>query len=164
MNKLEKITQELQAPEYAELVEKQDYPAIASKLNQKPLIDNPEPQATVPKMLTTKDADILFELLSEEEAQAIAMFPNMLERLTSSFSQNDRRMILQSYKIIKSKLTPENQAAIENYLNQTEPDPNYQPQIQGQSRAEVLGISVDEHDIQAALNPMGVLEDAIIEQ
>lgn len=160
MNKIEILAQELANSEYAEIVATQNYPAIAQLLNQNPLINNPTPQGVIPKplsLLTLLDAVTQAELLSIKDV--LGSFDGLGEIART----NDRPRLIGTLALIRKALgesfSQSSTNNIQALINETIPDPNYQSQIPGQSRAEELNIyPIDEHDVQAALNPYIPLE------
>lgn len=149
MNKFELIKTELKKPEYLELVEAQNYPAIAVLLNQQPLKPNPKPQEKIPKPITLID---LFQQITPLEALEINKIPGMVDRLENVTEKNDRIKLQALFKTIQVLLGVDSQNKIQALMQQTILDPNYEAQIRVQSRAEELGIGlVTNEDIQACL-------------
>lgn len=151
--KLEILKQELAKPEYASLVnvEQQNYPAIAALLNNKPLIPNPIPQQQVPKQVTIED---VVGLVTSQERFVIAE-TKTYDRILDAARQNRFDWMLGNLQTLLSGgvISQGSYDAIVAKFQETELDPNYQPQILGQSKAEELGIyPVSEIDVQGALN------------
>lgn len=127
-----------------------DYPAIAARLNRSETIENAEPQLLIPKRLDL--INDLFAIIQPAEAFALLNVPGLLDRVERAVERNHRPAMRALFVIIGSQLTPESRQAIAAKLEQTEPDPNWQPTVQSSSRAERLGLRVvSEHDVQAAM-------------
>jgi hypothetical protein len=155
MNKIERLTQELQLSQYQELVQSQNYPAIAQLLNNRPLINNPEAQQTVLKRWHLTELFVAAQT-SPQEAGAIYQ-AGLKQDIEFSLNNNLRENLsaLLSIATAMNLLSSQSANNIQNCLNQTELDPTYKAQIQGVSRAEELNIyPVYDYDIQAALNPI----------
>ena len=150
MTKITIIRDELELSEYSVLVTAQNYPAIASLLNNKPLIDNPVPQEEIPKQLTLVD---LFQSITPVEAVDIFKIPGLLDRIEGVVNANDRVNIGILFEIVKTFISQDSKDNLTALLALTEPDPNWQSQIPGLSRAEELNIyPVNEQEVQEALN------------
>ncbi|MEH2067916.1 MAG: hypothetical protein V7K47_07070 [Nostoc sp.] len=150
MTDIDILRTELQSGQYASLVAAQNYPAIASVLNTKPLISNPAPQGQVPKQLSMEN---LFEAITPAEGLATFQYPGLLDRIELAVNNNDRPKIGIHFAMVKTFISLSSQTNLINLLAQTEPDPNWQSQIDGVSRAEELGIyPVNEMLVQSALN------------
>lgn len=149
-NNIQIIKTELTNPSYASLITVQDYVGIANLLNQIPLIPNPVAQATVDKLPGILD---LFGAIAPAEAVEIYKIPGLVQDIRTA-TETSNKAALQAYFVIASTLlSQQSQTAVQTLLNQTQPDPNYQSQISGQSRAEQLGIyPVSPSQIQEALN------------
>jgi hypothetical protein len=142
---------ELNSIEYADLVKSQNYPAIADLLNNRPSIPNPVPQANVPKILTIEEA---VTLVTPQEAFAISE-TRTYDRVLSAVQQRNLTWITGNTQTLLAGgvLSQSSYDAIIARLEEAEPDPSYQSQIPGQSRAEVLGIyPVAPSRVQEALN------------
>jgi hypothetical protein len=152
MSKITILQTELESSEYTVLVSNQDYPAIANLLNNKPLIDNPEPQADVPTQLSLL---ALFEAITPLEGAEFFKNYNgsFINRIEQAVNANDRQNIEALFGIVKTFISQESQNNVTALLDLTEPDPNWQPQVLGQSRAEELDIyPVSAQEVQEALN------------
>ncbi|QLE42269.1 hypothetical protein FD723_18795 [Nostoc sp. C052] len=150
VNVIEILKSELAKSEYTALVQSQDYPAIASLLNKKPLIPNPVGQITVDKLPTILE---LFAAITPAEAIEIYKIPGLVADIRVA-ADSKNKASLQAYLVIVSGLlSQQSKDAVQILLNQTQLDPNYQSQIPGQSKAEQLGVyPVSPSQVQEALN------------
>lgn len=149
--KIDILAQELEKTEYADLVAAQNYPAIAARLNQKPLIDNPTPQGKIPKPINILD---LFRCVTPQEGLEIYKIPNLKPDIDHAIAGNLRDNLTALLAIASEVISVESATKIQALLNEEISDPNHQSQILGQSRAEELDIyPVADEDVQAALNP-----------
>ncbi len=150
MTNIDILRTELENEQYEDLVTAQNYPAIATQLNFRPLIDNPVPQEQIPKQLTLVD---LFQSITPQEAVETFKIPGLLDRIELVINANDRVNIAILFEIVKTYISQISQSNLTDLLAQTEPDPNWQAQILRTSRAEELGIyPVNEMQVQSALN------------
>ncbi len=150
MTNIDILITELENEQYEDLVTAQNYPAIAAQLNLRPLIDNPLPQQDIPKQLTLVD---LFQAITPEEAVETFKIPGLLDRIETVVNANDRVNIIILFAIVKTFISQNSQNNLTDLLAETEPDPSWQAQIIGTSRAEELGIHpVNEMQVQSALN------------
>jgi hypothetical protein len=149
--KIDIIAQELEKPEYSSLAAAQDYPGLSQQLNQKPLINNPTPQADIPKPITILE---LFNCVTPQEGLEIYKIPNLKPDIDHAIANSLRQNLAALLAIVSQLISEESSGKIQALLSEEIPDPSYQPQISGQSRAEELGIyPVTNEDIQSALNP-----------
>jgi hypothetical protein len=150
MNRIEIIKQELEKDKYSELIAKQNYPAIALLLNQKPQTDNPEPQKNIPKPLKILD---LWQQITPEEGLEIYKIPDLKANIENAVDLNKRDSLEALIAIASLLVSEESKTKINALLAETIPDPNYKPFIVGESIAEELGLElVFDFEIQAALN------------
>jgi hypothetical protein len=150
MNKITILRTELELPEYEQIVATQNYPAIATLLNNRPLINNPVPQEKIPKQLTLVD---LFQAITPQESVDTFKIPGLLDRIENVVNANDRINIAILFEVVKTYISQNSKDNLANLLALTEPDPNWQSQIFGQSRSEELNIyPVNEQEVQEALN------------
>lgn len=150
-SRIEVLKTELANPDYADLVAEQNYPAIANLLNNRPSIPNPTPQADVPKIPTIEE---VVTLVTRQEAFAISE-TRTYDRVLDALRQRNLAWIIGNTETLLAGgiLSQSSYDAIIAKLEETELDPNYQSQIPGQSRAEVLGIyPVADSQVQEALN------------
>jgi hypothetical protein len=148
--KIDIIAQELEKSEYTNLVAAQDYPGLAQQLNQKPLIDNPTSQADIPKPITILE---LFNCVTHQEGLEIYKIPNLKPDIDHAIANNLRQNLAALLAIVSQLISEESSGKIQALLSDEIPDPSYQSQVLGQSRAEELGIyPVTNEDIQSALN------------
>lgn len=151
MNRIEIIKQELEKPEYLDLMEKQDYPALANMLNQKSTISNPEPQVQIPKPITTID---LWQRITPQEGLEIYKISKLKADIDAAIASNNRTSLAALFAITSQLISQTSKEKIESLLAETIPDPNYKSEIEGESIAEKLGLElVREDEIQSALNP-----------
>jgi hypothetical protein len=142
---------ELNSIEYADLVKSQNYPAIADLLNNRPSIPNPVPQANVPKIPTIEE---VITLVKPQEVFAISE-TKTYDRVLDALRQKNLTLIIGNTQTLLAGgvLSQSSYDAIIAKLEETEPDPSYQSQIPGQSRAEDLGVyPVNASQVQEALN------------
>ncbi|MFM6882362.1 MAG: hypothetical protein ACKPKK_17230 [Dolichospermum sp.] len=100
---------------------------LASKLNDKVLVDNPLPQQQIPILPTLEEA---LGIVTPEEQFAIAETWTY-DRLLSSISQQRWDLVAVNLKTLKNgQLLSENSyGKIIALLQKTQPDPNYQAQV-----------------------------------
>lgn len=150
-SRIEILQAELANTEYAGLVQSQNYPAIANQLNNRPLIVNPVTQTNVPKIPTIEE---VVTLVTPQETFAISE-TRTYDRVLDALRQRNLTWIIGNTQTLLAGgvLSQSSYDAIIARLQETEPDPNYQSEIPGQSRAEVLGIyPVTSSQVQEALN------------
>ena len=112
---------------------------LASKLNDKTLVDNPQPQQKVPVITTLEEVSAK---VTDTEVLAIAESP-IYDRILDAINQNRPDWIVGNLTILKrgGKLSQESYDAIVALLQRTELDPSYQTQILI-SPAELAGYGV----------------------
>jgi hypothetical protein len=152
-SRIDIIRSELQGdPEglgYAELGS--NYPAIAERMNQRPLVTNPVAEAPlVLKRLGIRD---LFAAITPTEARALYMIPGFRDDVQKAAEAGDR-VVLQMYVAIGAPdLSANSIAALTALMQATEADPTWSAQIPGDSRSTVLGVApVRATDVQEAMN------------
>lgn len=151
------LSEELQKPEYAQLVAERNYQAIADILNERPLIPNPVPQGNIPKPLNMVD---LLQAVSAAELELITNTPNLLplDSLREVVDNNDRQRLALTLGLLQkthpNEFSQNSASNIMAIINAQILDPSYQAQIPGEAIAEELGIyPVSAIDVQTALNP-----------
>lgn len=156
---LDTLRDELQQPDYAAFVAAQDYPAIAAMLNERPQVENPESQQQTPKRLTlTQVFGAAVAIDPAGVLNAVEKFGPLLSMAEAAVNLNDRPAMLVHMQIFGSQMSQEAQQALGALLSETEPDPNWQETVSGQSRAEALGLlstgssTVTSADVQGVLN------------
>lgn len=148
---LAELTNDPEAAGYAALAAAQDYPALAALLNARATLPNATVQALIPKRLSLGD---LLAAVSPQEALAVMSLPNLPERTERAADANDRSTLATLVGLLAQagELSPQSVQALSALMQQTEPDPTWQAEIAGQSRAEALGLGVvSERDVQGAL-------------
>jgi hypothetical protein len=112
---------------------------LASKLNDKVLVDNPQPQQQVPFITTLEEA---LAIVKDDEVLAIAESP-VYDKILDALNQNRFDWIVNNLTTLKrgGKLSQESYDAILALLQRTELDPDYQSQILI-SPAELAGYGV----------------------
>jgi hypothetical protein len=151
MNRIEILKTELIKEEYTPLIESQSYDSIANILNERLLIPNPTPQTEVSKIPTIES---IAGLVTPQERFAIAE-TRTYDRILDAVRQNRIDWIIANLQTLLGGgvISQNSYDAIITVLEETELDPNYQPQIPGQSKAESLGIyPVTASQVQEALN------------
>ncbi|MFM6224600.1 MAG: hypothetical protein ACKPDM_30315 [Dolichospermum sp.] len=100
---------------------------LASKLNDKVLVDNPLPQQQIPILPTLEEA---LGIVTPEEKFAIAATWTY-DRLLSSISQQRWDLVAVNLEILKNGqiLSEDSYGKIIALLRKTKPDPNYQTQV-----------------------------------
>ncbi|MFM6870775.1 MAG: hypothetical protein ACKPKQ_12395, partial [Dolichospermum sp.] len=100
---------------------------LASKLNDKVLVDNPLPQQQIPILPTLEEA---LGIVTPEEQFAIAETWTY-DRLLSSISQQRWDLVAVNLKTLKNGqlLSEDSYGKIIALLQKTQPDPNYQTQV-----------------------------------
>lgn len=149
------LATELEQPAYAELVKAQDYPALAAMLNAQPSVDNPVKQSAVPMRLTLH---MILVAIAQVDMTAISAmvqaYGPILDRIDNALQANDRTATQDYFLIVSSGLNDSAKGAVAALLAQTEPDPNWQATVAGDSLATELGIAgVADMDVQLALHP-----------
>ena len=112
---------------------------LASYLNDKVLVDNPQPQQQVPVITTLEEA---LAIVKDNEVLAIAESP-VYDKILDAINQNRPDWIFGNLTTLKrgGKLSQESYDAILVLLQRTDLDPNYQKQILI-SPAELAGYGV----------------------
>jgi hypothetical protein len=112
---------------------------LASKLNDKVLVDNPQPQQQVPVITTLEEVS---DKVTDTEVFAIGE-TEAYKRILDAINQNRPDWIFGNLTTLKrgGKLSQESYDAILALLQRTELDPNYQSQILI-SPAELAGYGV----------------------
>ena len=100
---------------------------LASKLNDKVLVDNPLPQQQIPILPTLEEA---LGIVTPEEQFAIAETWTY-DRLLSSISQQRWDLVAVNLETLKNGqlLSEDSYGKIIALLQKTQPDPNYQAQV-----------------------------------
>ncbi|MFM6198889.1 MAG: hypothetical protein ACKPE1_07070 [Dolichospermum sp.] len=100
---------------------------LASKLNDKVLVDNPLPQQQIPILPTLEEA---LGIVTPEEQFAIAETWTY-DRLLSSINQQRWDLVAVNLEILKNGqiLSEDSYGKIIALLRKTKPDPNYQTQV-----------------------------------
>lgn len=152
-SRIDIIRSELQGdPEglgYAELGS--NYPAIAERMNQRPLVTNPVAEAPlVLKRLGIRD---LFAAITPTEARALYMIPGFRDDVQKAAEAGDRVALQMYVAIAAADLSQESIAALTALMQATELDPNWQAQVPGDSLFMQLGIApVRASHVQEAMN------------
>jgi hypothetical protein len=148
--KNEILKTELQNEQYADLVDSQDYQAIANQLNYQPLILNPLPQGKVWKCPEMLD---LFGALTPGEALELYKIPNLVSDIRLSVDLRSKDNLMAYLMIVQGLISAESASKIQVLLEATEDDPGYQQYIKGESRSQQLGIyPVSSFEVQGVLN------------
>ncbi|MFM5936713.1 MAG: hypothetical protein ACKOQ2_29245 [Dolichospermum sp.] len=100
---------------------------LASKLNDKVLVDNPLPQQQIPILPTLEEA---LGIVTPEEQFAIAETWTY-DRLLSSINQQRWDLVAVNLETLKNGklLSEDSYGKIIALLQKTQPDPNYQAQV-----------------------------------
>lgn len=147
---IELLRIELSKAKYSLLFAAQDYPALVDMLSLKPLIDNPEPQQVISKPVTIVE---LWQQITPQEGLEIYKIPNLKPDIDNAIATNNLNDLQILLAIASQVISSESVAKLQALLAQTILDPNYKPQIQGESIAESLGFEfIKESDVQSALN------------
>ena len=112
---------------------------LASKLNDKVLVDNPQPQQQVPVITTLEE---VYPKVTDAEVLAIAESP-IYDRILDAINQNRSDWIFNNLTTLKrgGKLSEVSFDAILVLLQRTDLDPNYQAQV-WLSPAELAGFDI----------------------
>ena len=107
---------------------------IAGMLLARPLIPNPNPQPQVPRPLTASDAAAL---------KLTGIGDGMLAQLHSAIQAQDNKALAGWAVLAVSAglITGQLGTAIQNYANQTVPDPKWPAKVPGNNRLAALGIT-----------------------
>ena len=150
MNNLKEIIES--TPELSDL----DYPSIAAWFNDRPIVDNPEPQGQVQKPFSVPE---LLGLLAEpqdkaviEQSMTLVKMGNDIADMIGRPNQHTAESLFSFF--VGQGLSEASTAAISARMAETIPDPNYQAQIPGLPRYETLEINgpVTPEQVQGALN------------
>jgi len=130
------LATELQDAKYANLLADQEYEAIAALLNDRPIIDNPDPQPSVPRQFTWAT---FVDLLTVAERLALySDYGNFAVDLRRALEANDRTELLALWAAIKTVMVPATVTAVEAAFAESVPDDSWPPTILGNSRATGL--------------------------
>jgi hypothetical protein len=112
---------------------------LAAKLNDKILVDNPEPQKELPLMPSLEE---ILETITPQERFAIAE-TKTYDRILDAVNQQKINWIIGNLQTLVGGdvLSKESYDRLIKLLQQTQPDPSYQGQI-WLSTAELAGFSV----------------------
>ena len=112
---------------------------LTGKLNEKTLVDNPEPQQQIPLLPTLEE---VLAIVTPQEQFAIAETWTY-DRLLSSINQQRWDLAAANLEILKNGglLSEDSYKKLIALLQQTQPDPNYQAQV-WLSKAELAGYGI----------------------
>jgi hypothetical protein len=112
---------------------------LASKLNDKVVINNPEPQRQIPLYPTLEEVSAL---LDDSEVLQIAESP-VYGKILDAIQQNRPDWVINNLNVLRrgGKLSQTSFDAILALLQRTQPDPDYQNEIY-LSPAELAGFGV----------------------
>lgn len=131
----------------------QDYAAIAAWLNERPLVANDAPQATVPHPPTLKE---IFGVITVQEAAAIYNKPGLTADIRAAIDGGDVEYQQMMFAIVNEIgiLSPASAQAIAALLQRTQPDPAWQAQVPGAPRWQTAGLAKapNASDVQLAMN------------
>lgn len=122
---------------------------LVSELNKKVLVDNPEPQNTIPMLPPLEE---VLELVTPQERFAISETWTY-DRILSAISQQKVDWIIGNLVTLKGGniLSEVSFNKLVSLLEKTQPDPNYQSQIY-MSEVELAGFDVVfVHEVEALL-------------
>lgn len=140
------LQNEIMRIEYSVLRDTQNYQGIADALNTQPLIGNPQPQQQTPKRLTMID---IFTAITPTEARALYMIPGYRADVEKAVLSGDRQALAMYIAIAGNDLGNSSRTKLQALLAETEADPAWREKVQGQSRAQVLGLGqVQASDVQ----------------
>jgi len=122
---------------YASLLADQEYTAIAALLNDRPLVDNPDAQPTIAARITWDD---FLDTLEPEDVLVVYAYGSLPDDIQAALSANNRTLLGAYWRGLKTALTAASVSAVQAKLQDTEPDPDWEAQIPGDSRAAVLGL------------------------
>ena len=108
------------------------YSQIAEWFNFQPLIDNPEPQGTIPDPVTIPE---LLSLTTPERAIELMGVPAYRDAV-NAYNTGNFTDALAYINVMHDAavITAQEYEAVLTELSKTMPDPNYQPQILGEPR------------------------------
>ena len=124
---------------------------LASKLNDKVLVDNPEPQQQIPLQPTLEE---VLAIVKEEEKFPISE-TKTYGRILEAISQGRIDWIVVGLATLKAGklLSEDSYNKLVALLQQTQPDPNYQAQV-SLSAAELAGYGIVlVNEVEALLTP-----------
>ena len=108
---------------------------LTSKLNDKVLVDNPEPQQQIPLLPTLQE---VLAVVTPQEAFQISE-TRTYDRILEAFNRQDTSTVITYLGVLKNGiLSEDSHDKLITLLQRTIPDPNYQTQI-NLSAAELAG-------------------------
>lgn len=138
---------------YAELGS--NYPAIAERMNQRPMVANPVTEASLVPVKPSL-AQLFGAALQADQTgtlAAIEKFGNLLDMASAAIEKGDSQSIMAHIAIFGSTMNSAGKAALAAAASQTQTDPTWSAQIPGDSRSTVLGVApVRATDVQEAMN------------
>jgi Mg/Co/Ni transporter MgtE len=120
---------------------------LVSELNKKVLVDNPEPQNTVPLIPSLEE---VLKLVTGEEAFVISE-TETFKRILSAINEQKVKDIISNLSVLKrgNVLSETSFNKIIPLLEKTQPDPNYQSRVY-MSEVELAGFDVVfVHEVEA---------------
>ena len=108
---------------------------LTSKLNDKVSVDNPEPQQRIPLSPTLEE---VLAVVTPQEALQISE-TRTYDRILEAFNRQDTSTVITYLGVLKNGiLSEDSHDKLIQLLQRTQPDPNYQAQI-NLSAAELAG-------------------------
>ena len=111
---------------------------LTAKLNDKVLVDNPEPQQQVPQLFTMEEIQ---ECCTPEEKLSIYKIPNFVSDVGNACASKNLFGLYILLTIIRNEISTESYAKLENLLKRTIPDPTYESKLL-KSPAELAGFGL----------------------
>lgn len=133
------LATELQRARYSDALAASDYDGIATQLNERKTVPNPEPQRDVPVRFTWQT---FIGNLSAADLIALYAQGDLARDLRAALEANDRPLMLALWRAAKTVLSAKSVTAVVAAFGATEPDPDWTPTITRPSRAQTLGLPV----------------------
>lgn len=111
---------------------------LTAKLNDKVLVDNPEPQQQVPQLFTMEEIQ---ECCTPEEKLSIYKIPNFVSDVRNACANKNLFGLYVLLTIISNEISTESYAKLQNLLKRTIPDPTYESKLL-KSPAELAGFGL----------------------
>lgn len=138
----------LSTPNLADETRAGHYEWVANRLNERPMVDNPEGYTMVPKPFTL--VDIFAVLEDTDRAKMLQVVPGwFIERVDRAIAENDRNAIVVHFQMMQGVLGAASKTAIDALLKSKVRDPDWQAKVPGKSLAMAAGLpKVKPSDVQ----------------
>lgn len=124
------------------------YQAVADKLNERPMVDNPVSYKMVPKPVSL--VDVFGALENGDKAKVMSLPGWFIEHVERSLSANDRDTSAVHLALMSAVLTAKSQGNIQALMGAKIRDPSWEAKVPGDSPAMAAGLgTVKASDVQA---------------